>query len=708
MRTGRYFAFVLAASIATLGLTPIGTSTAHAGIPASGSTAPQQRAAIPLDTSELLAVAVAEAKKLTASDPAADDEFGFAAAISGDTIVVGAWNNDGAGSDAGAAYVFERDQGGANNWGFVKKLTASDAADNDSFGKAVSIDGDRLVVGAPATVNFSTFGAAYVFERNEGGSNNWGEKKKLLASDAWVNDKFGTAVAISGTTVLVGSPRNDDSGESTGSAYFYERNQGGTGNWGQIKKVTASDRAAGDWLGYSVGLDGNTAVIGALLADGGVGNPFADGGAAYVFDRDLGGANNWGERALLTPSDAAEFDEFGVSVGISGDTVIVGSNRNDDAGEDSGSAYMFERNQGGADNWGETKKLTASNAAAGDEFGIAVAVSGDTAVVAAYRSHAAGADSGSAYRFGRNQGGSGNWGESNTLAPSDLAAGDEFGRSVAISGDTAIVGARFEDGGPGNPLSQAGAAYIFDKSTGGFVLDVFGGLHVVGTGVVPINPAPPYFGFDVARDAELSGNGAHVLDGFGGLHAAGGEPTLTPQPPYFGFDIAKDVELAPGGGAYALDGFGGVHPVGGAPVLSPSTPYFGFDAARDMELGGGGYYVLDAWGGLHAGAGATPISPGPPYFGFDISKDLELAAGGGGYALDGFGGVHALGGAPVLSPATPYLGFDVARDLELDPGGNGHYVLDGFGGLHAGGGAAALLPAPPYFGFDAARDLELR
>ena len=83
------------------------------------------------------------------------------------------------------------------------------------------------------------------FERNEGGSNNWGEKQKLLASDAWANDKFGTAVAISGTTALVGSPLNDDSGGSTGSAYFYERNQGGTGNWGQIKKVTATDRAAG-------------------------------------------------------------------------------------------------------------------------------------------------------------------------------------------------------------------------------------------------------------------------------------------------------------------------------------------------------------------------------------------------------------------------------------------------------------------------------
>jgi len=201
MRTDRYLVFVLAASVATLGLTPIGSSTAHAGIPSSGSAGPQQQAASPLDTIEFLLGPIAEAKKLTASDSTAGDEFGYAAAISGDTIVVGAWNNDGAGSDAGAAYVFERNQGGADNWGQVKKLTASDAAVNDSFGKAVAIDGDRLVVGAPATVNFSTVGAAYVFERNEGGSNNWGEKQKLLASDAWPNDKFGNAVAISGTTV---------------------------------------------------------------------------------------------------------------------------------------------------------------------------------------------------------------------------------------------------------------------------------------------------------------------------------------------------------------------------------------------------------------------------------------------------------------------------------------------------------------------------
>jgi hypothetical protein len=422
-----------------------------------------QQAESALEVLDFLLDAIGQSKKLTASDAGAGDELGYAVAISGDTIVVGAWLDDGAASEAGAAYVFERNEGGAGNWGQVKKLTASDAAINDNFGKAVSIDGDTLVVGAPATVNFSTYGAAYVFERNEGGAANWGEKKKLQPSDPGANDKFGSSVAVSGTTVLVGSPRNDDSGESTGAAYFFERDNGGDGNWGQIKKVTASDRAAGDWFGHSAALSGDTAIIGALLANGGPSDPFADAGAAYVFDRDLGGADNWGEVAILVASDAAADDELGVSVGISGDTAIVGSNRNDDAGTDSGSAYVFGRDEGGADNWGEVKKLTASDAAAGDELGQSVAISGDTAVVGALKNDAPGGDSGSAYVFGRAQGGADNWGESGMLAPSDIAAGDQLGRSVAISGGTAVVGSPSDDDAGGS----SGSAYVFSVAPPG-------------------------------------------------------------------------------------------------------------------------------------------------------------------------------------------------------------------------------------------------
>jgi len=144
-------------------------------------------------------------------------------------------------------------------------------------------------------------------------------------------------------------------------------------------KIIASDGSANDQFGYSVAVSGDTAVIGALNED--EGGPVS--GSVYIYERNSGGANNWGEVKKLVASDPAIADEFGYSVSVSGDTIIVGARSNDDNGSKSGSAYIFERNSGGTDNWGEVKKLTASDAAGGDLFGGAVSISGDTSLVAA-------------------------------------------------------------------------------------------------------------------------------------------------------------------------------------------------------------------------------------------------------------------------------------------------------------------------------------
>ncbi|NNE68566.1 MAG: hypothetical protein HKN33_18520, partial [Pyrinomonadaceae bacterium] len=174
------------------------------------------------------------------------------------------------------------------------------------------------------------------------------QTKKLTASDAALGDGFGWSVAISGDTAIVGAYANDDGGSDSGSAYIFERNQGGANNWGEVRKLTASDAAAGDNFGYSVAISVDTVIVGAFgNDDGGI-----DSGSAYIFEQNQGGANNWGEVRKLTASDGAAFDRFGWSVGISGDTAIVGAYGNDDGGNDSGSAYIFERNQGGANNWG--------------------------------------------------------------------------------------------------------------------------------------------------------------------------------------------------------------------------------------------------------------------------------------------------------------------------------------------------------------------
>jgi len=162
----------------------------------------------------------------------------------------------------------------------------------------------------------------------------------LTASDGAEQDIFGQSVAISGDTAVVGSPWDD---EYSGSVYIFARNQSGTDLWGEVVKLTASDAAAGDLFGDSVAISGDTVVIGAPDDD----DDGSDSGSAYIFVRNTGGADNWGQVAKLTASDAAADDNFGDSVAISSDTVVVGARRNDDDGSDSGSAYIFVRNTGG-------------------------------------------------------------------------------------------------------------------------------------------------------------------------------------------------------------------------------------------------------------------------------------------------------------------------------------------------------------------------
>ena len=334
------------------------------------------------------------------------------------------------------AYVFERDQGGPGNWGEVKKLTAR--AD-DAFGVSVAVSGDTAVVGAPVTDGGrSDTDSAYVFQRNEGGPGNWGQVTKLTGSDAQAGDFFGSSVAISGDTVIVAAPAISLVRIGTGAVYVFVRDEGGPGNWGEVKKLTASDAEDEDWFGGSVAISGDTALVGAQRED-------ADTGAAYLFQRNEGGADNWGQVTKLTGSDAQAGDSFGNSLSIGGDTVAVGA---------SFAVYLFQRDEGGPGNWAEVTKLIATDAQADHEFGTSVAISRDTVLVgASQKFYVAGA----AYVFQRNEGGANNWGQVSRLTASDAQAGDGPVR-VAISGGTVVIGAHGE-GGPG---IFTGAAYVFE------------------------------------------------------------------------------------------------------------------------------------------------------------------------------------------------------------------------------------------------------
>jgi hypothetical protein len=380
--------------------------------------------------------------QLTAADGAAGDSFGYSVAIAGDSALVGAAYDDvGTTTDQGSAYVFTRS---GSTWSFQAKLTAGDGAANDYFGSSVAIAGETALVGAVLDdVGANTDqGSAYVFVRSGA---NWTQQAKLTAGDGAVYDEFGCSVAIAGDTALVGADR-DDVGTNTdqGSAYVFVRSGA---NWTQQAKLTAGDGAAYDNFGCSVAIAGDTALVGARYDDVGANT---NQGSAYAFVRS--GAN-WTQQAKLTAADGAANDQFG-AVAIAGDTALVGAQWDDvGANTDQGSAYVFVRS--GA-NWTQQAKLTAADGVANDYFGGTSAIAGDTALVGESNDDVgATTNQGSAYAFVRS---GGTWSQRAKLTANDGAAGDFFGVSVAIAGDTALVGAVGDDVGT---TTNQGSAYVF-------------------------------------------------------------------------------------------------------------------------------------------------------------------------------------------------------------------------------------------------------
>ena len=303
-------------------------------------------------------------------------------ALSGDTAILACPN-------LRLAFVFARNQGGPNAWGEVAQLIADGGVSNDGFAARVAIDGDTVVLGAfRDRSNFAGPGAAYVFSRHQGGPNAWGQVIKLLASDGENGDAFGWSVAVSGETVIVGAQNDEDRAISAGSAYLFSRDHGGTNAWGQIAKLTASDADVNDRFGWSVSISGDTALVGAFQNDI---DGLTSAGSAYVFVRAPGQVSAWREVAKLTASDAESGDWFGRSVTVSGDTAVVGA---PEKRADSGVTYVFSRDWGGANAWGEIARVTALDGAIGDNFGVAVSVSSDTMIIGASQG---GNEGGSAY-----------------------------------------------------------------------------------------------------------------------------------------------------------------------------------------------------------------------------------------------------------------------------------------------------------------------
>jgi hypothetical protein len=339
----------------------------------------------------------------------------------------------------------------AQNWDEVVKAVASDRASSDWFGYSVSISGDYAIVGAKQEDHnaaggqfLDNAGAAYILKNNSG---TWTVVQKLVASDRATDDEFGASVAISGDYAIVGAPRK------TVKVGFDNQSYAGSayifkntsGTWSQLSKLVSKEPNFADEFGYSVAISEDYAIVGAPYDDA----PQSNQGSAQIYKRD---STKWLFEQTITSGSAGNGDRFGWSVGVSGNFAIVGEPLDGSTApvnyEKAGAAYIFFRGSSGT--WNQSAKLNATDKAAGDEFGNSVAISGDYAIVGAMLEdhNATGGASlnsaGSAYIFKRNAN-DGTWKQSKKIVATDREAGDMFGVSVSISGDYAIVGAYNED-----------------------------------------------------------------------------------------------------------------------------------------------------------------------------------------------------------------------------------------------------------------------
>ncbi len=331
------------------------------------------------------------------------------------------------------------------------RVTASDGAAGDDLGggnsgAGVSIHRSTLALGARRHgAPTDNEGAVYVFSRS---GSSWVQQAKLQPDDPGEDEFFGEAVAVWGDTILIGAPGADDLGFGSGAAYVFRR----TGStWHQEAQLLASDAQVTSRFGHSLDLQGDLAVVGAYEHDV-QGTPNA--GAAYVFVRT---GTSWVETARLVANDAEGSDNFGKAVSVDGSSIWVGARWDDDAGLNSGSAYVFERLPGTG--WMQVQKVVPTDLGQGDAFGFNVCVQGDLALIGSVSDDSAATNAGSAYVYRRESAG---WTQEAKLVAEDAMERDFFGFSVCLDGEMAVVGAYQEDVAGANP----GAAYVFLRNGG--------------------------------------------------------------------------------------------------------------------------------------------------------------------------------------------------------------------------------------------------
>ena len=326
-----------------------------------------------------------------------------------------------------------------SRWEREAKLLAHDGKANGRFGSSLSVSGDTALIGTIWDDDRGEkTGAAYVFRFSR---DRWVQEAKLRASDGRKYQRFGSSVSISGDRALIGAAGDRERGISAGAAYVFRF---AASRWRQEAKLIAGDGAKGEFFGFGTGLSDQTAVIGACRDD----DLGRHSGSAYVYRFD---GSSWKEEVKLLADDGEELDMFGRRVALSDDVVLVGALYDDDNGYNSGSAYVFSFD--GSSWWLEAKLLPSDGKLKG-WFGTSVALSGNIALIGAPMDDQRGSAAGAAYVF-RFDGAE--WVQEAKLLADDGEGGDAFGSDLALSGDTALIGAYLDDDrGP-----SSGAAYVF-------------------------------------------------------------------------------------------------------------------------------------------------------------------------------------------------------------------------------------------------------
>jgi hypothetical protein len=383
--------------------------------------------------------------KLMDPDAEQGDQFGYSVDIDGDYAIVGAWQSSGLDPNnpipyAGAAYIFHRS--GTGIWDPAgAKLMAPDASSWDLFGYSVSISGDYAIVSAK---HKDAVGAAYIFHRI--GVNTWDAGTKIVGPDPAASLKFGSAVSISGDYAVVGD-------EEQGRVFVFHRTDTNTWDSGTPLPMPP-DTDVTDRFGYAVAISGDYVIVGAWGEDSDASNSLPQAGAAYIFHRI---EDSWAQFSKIMPHDGAEGDCFGISVAISGDYAVVGAVQQDD---DSGAVYVFHRLD--ENFWDEGPKLVAPDAQAGDSFGLSVAITDKYVLVGAYAEDCGWDENhgeGAAYIYERI--GSNSWDGGTKITIPQGDPGDGFGFAVAISGESAIIAAIGDDCDEVNEVPEAGAVYLY-------------------------------------------------------------------------------------------------------------------------------------------------------------------------------------------------------------------------------------------------------